>query len=446
MRTIRLEPVSRIEGHAKVTVFVDRNGFIERVFFQASEIRGYEKLLTGLQIKEAPRIVSTICGICRAVHFISALKACDQVYGVEPTELSENIRKIVLYANIVEDHTASLLLLALPDIINANDVLSSFQKIGLQNIKSMLERRREAVNIIERLGGRFLHPVAGVPGGWARKPDRSDMEKIEKSAEKVLSLGVDVYELLASLIDIENSEKFEHPSDLFYISLSDDGAEFYDGSVCVFDSKSSKVVEFKTNEVDSFIDESFRDYSYSKEASVLLREKKIDVVAGVLSRFHAGFRKYDMSYEIFRDIKKLYDPEHFIPLLSYLIRALEIVYSAENIIEILRCINLSDPIVNEDYRMQRSGIGIVEAPRGLLIHKYETDSHGNIKKVRIITPTQFNINALNIFLNSTYVGKKAFKGVERQIENLIRTFDPCIACSTHSIGGKSDLRIELVRK
>ncbi|NOY11801.1 MAG: Ni/Fe hydrogenase subunit alpha [Archaeoglobi archaeon] len=443
MRRIEINPVSRIEGHARVTIFADERDRVERVFFQTTELRGYEKLVLGLPAEEVPRVVSTICGICRAVHFTAALKALDGVFGVTPPEDAEKIRRLVLYANVIEDHAASLLILALPDLVGERDVFSSFNRIGVDVAKNLLKKRSYAVKVIEMLAGRFLHPVSAVPGGWSKRPERKEVELIRRYSKELVQLGMELFDLVHSLIG--EVQEFDVKS-LHYLATSGRGAEFYDGVQRVMNGDSEEVLSFSERDYDAFVRERVEEHSYAKNAVVNAGRQDFEVITGVAARFHAGFERYDLSSELYRGLSEIIKPQVISPVRNYLLRALEVVYCAEAMVDIAENTDFTGPLVNRDYRITREGIGIVEAPRGTLIHHYRTDGSGNVVKARIITPTQFNIPAMNALLNEGLKGREANAEAMSYAENLIRTFDPCMACSTHSLDGKTMVEFEIVRK
>lgn len=441
MKRIEINPVSRIEGHAKVIIFADEQGRIEKTFFQTTELRGYEKLVTGLPAEEVPRVVSTICGICRAVHFTASLKAIDGIFGVSPTEVAENIRRIVLYANVIEDHAASLLLLALPDLVGEKDVFSSFNRIGVDVVKNLMKKRSYAVKIIEMLAGRFLHPVSAVPGGWAKRPDDREIEKIEKYSRELIQLGVELFDLVQSLMPEDEVFSVEG---MLYLSTKKEGVEFYDGEQVVHNHNGEEVFTFSENDYGSYVREVAEKYSYAKLAMLNVNDRNAAAITGVPARFYTGFGRYEVSGEIYRELSKSMDPSSLNPVKNYLLRALEIIYCAEAMNDVVRNADFTGSIANRDYRIAQEGTGIVEAPRGTLIHHYRTDRSGNITFARIITPTQFNIPAINRLLNESLEGAEINDHTLNHAENIIRTFDPCMACSTHSIDGKTTVKFEVV--
>lgn len=443
MKRIEINPVSRIEGHAKVVVFVDELGKVERTFFQTTELRGYEKLVMGLPAEEVPRVVSTICGICRAVHFTASLKAVDHIFGVTPPEAAENIRRIVLYANIIEDHAASLLLLALPDLVGERDIFSSFNRIGVDVAKNLMKRRSYAIKIIEMLAGRFLHPVAAVPGGWAKKPDSRELEKIERFSEELIQLGVEIFDLVKSLLPEDDGYEVD---DMLYLTTKRENAEFYDGTQVVLNCEGDKVLSFTESNYESHVIEVVERHSYAKLGMISTDDGTRAAITGVPARFIAGFDRHDTSKEIYMAVRKNVGTCRLNPFESYLLRALEIVYCAEEMNSILRNGDFSGSIVNREYRMTKEGVGIVEAPRGTLIHHYRTDGSGRITFARIITPTQFNIPAINRLLNDRLRGMEAGNDALSMAEKIIRTFDPCMACSTHSLDGRAGIKLEVVRR
>ena len=196
MKKIEINPITRLEGHGKIAIFLDDKGNVDDAFFQVVEFRGYEKFLQGMPIEEVPRTVSTICGVCRGVHFTASMKASDQVYGVEPTPTGRKLREMFFNAHYIEDHAVILYALGLPDYVVGpesspaeRNIVGLIQKVGVEVGKEVLRKRGLAVKIFELLGGKPNHPVAALPGGWSKRLSEEERQQIEKWADELIELG-----------------------------------------------------------------------------------------------------------------------------------------------------------------------------------------------------------------------------------------------------------------
>jgi len=215
LKRIEINPITRLEGHGKIDIFLDDKGNVAEVFFQVLELRGFEKILVGLPIEEVPRIVSTICGVCRAVHHTAATKAADGVYGVEPTETAKKIRELFLNAHYVEDHAIILYALGLPDFIvgpeadpTERNIIGLVKKVGVDIAKEVLRKRSYAVKILEMLGGKPIQPVAGLPGGWSKRITEEERKEIEKYAKELVELGKTTLQIFEDVI-LKNEKYME---------------------------------------------------------------------------------------------------------------------------------------------------------------------------------------------------------------------------------------------
>ena len=454
MKRIEINPVSRIEGHAKVAIFLNEKGEVENAFFQATEFRGYEKLLVNMPMEEVPRVVSTICGICRAIHFIAALKALDQVYGVEATETARIIREILIHTHIIEDHILILLALSLPDFISPENrsIFGVIKKIGEENARNILRRRGYAVKIIEMLGGKHLHPVSAIPGGWTKRVEEDERSKIESYAKEIVQLGNQIVEMTETAI-IENSELLEDESLRFELkSLGTVDRRrrmcFYHGNQIVVDEKGREVLRFTGKEYSDVIEERVVKWNYSKIP--YLKDLANDIfVVGSLARINVTSK---LSTPFASEaIERLFEFVNEHPLsklpLYHWCRAIETLFAAEKLYELSQEEELTSPDISVEVRdVIGEGVGIVEAPRGTLIHHYITDSRGIVRDANIISPTTMNMNAINETVKRVASLGKINEDTLNKIEISIRFFDPCIACATHSLDGKLPLRFEIYKE
>lgn len=465
MKRVEISPASRIEGHAKVAIFLNERGEVQDAFFQATELRGYEKFLAGMPMEEVPRVVSTICGICRAIHFVAALKASDGVFGVEPTETAVRIREMMMHAHFVEDHAITLYALGLPDFIPAEvedrNIFGLFRVLGKEFGREVLRRRGYAVRILEILGGKHIHPVSGIPGGWSKKLDEEERAKIERYSREILELGVKTVELAEELI-APKVEEFSNDSFSLEVNFAGTvdrrGAlNLYDGYQKVIDPSGKEIVSFSGHDYSEVIAERVVPWSYSKIPYLkrigwtgFVEDSETGLyMVGPAARFNVADRlTTPLAREAFERVLEFAGEK---PLknviLNHWIRAIELLYAAERLYELSQDEEITGPVTTEISEVIGEGVGIVEAPRGLLIHHYTTDARGVVRSANLIVATTHNMGAINLavkkaarkFIRNGEVNDEAIN----RIEMAFRAFDPCIACATHSINGRYPLELEV---
>ncbi len=443
---IEINPISRIEGHAKVTIFLDSNGRVEQAFFQATELRGYEKILVGMPMEEVPRVVSTICGICRAIHFVAALKAADQIFGVEASEAAKLIREMLICAHFIEDHTVALLALAMPDFLSPEErsIFGVMKRLGNLG-RELLRKRGYAVKILQILGGRNIHPVAAVPGGWTKKMSDEEMGLIERYSRELLDLGLKIVDVLEREANINLDCKLE----LNYMATVDKRGmlNLYDGYQVVKSSDGKEIDRFVGKEYLDVIAERVVPWSYSKVPYLKklgwsgFRDGSSFYLVGPLARLKIA----DLTPVARETLERLSDYSMRNVMFNHLARAVEIVYAAERLMELSRE-DVSGKLQNEPESVKGEGVGIVEAPRGTLIHHYITDERGIVREANLVVATTQNIGAISIAIRKVaekYAGD--VKNLMEKVELAIRAFDPCMACATHAINGAIPIEIEIYR-
>ncbi len=428
---VEINPITRIEGHAKLSIVLDPKRKVKNAFIQATEIRGYEKLLLGLPMEEVPRIASTICGVCRAVHFIASLKASDQIFGVEPTESAKKIREAMMLAQIIEDHAVTLFALALPDFASkSGSLFEAIKNVGRELAKEILSKRRHALKVMEALGGKSMHPVSALPGGWSKRVSKKEAEEIERHSRELVTLGKRMVELVEDLFRYESPVNV----DFYYVGTIKRGeVEYYDGEHAI--CKGEILKKFVGKGYEKYVVEESVEWSFSKVAT--LRGFGTHIV-GPMARAKVGKFSTDLAKEYYAKYSKDYDDL----MSSHFLRAIEVLYSAEKLESLSE--ELTGDVKPEKYRVTGEGVGIVEAPRGLLIHHYKTDKSGRVTSAKIITPTTQNMLAMNEIVRRRAIGRKFSKELVKSLEVIVRAFDPCIACATHHAFGKPTLRVEIL--
>ncbi len=472
LKKIEINPITRLEGHGKIAIFLDENGNVAEAFFQVVELRGYEKFLVGMPIEEVPRTVSTICGVCRAIHHTAATKASDQIYGVEPTETAKKIRELFVNAHYVEDHAVILYALGLPDFVVGpeadpaeRNIVGLVKKVGVDVAKEVLRKRSYAVKILEMLGGKPIHPVAGLPGGWSKRVTEEERQEIEKLAKELVELGKLTIQIFEDVI-LKNEKYMElitsdaYRSVLNYMGTIDENGKvnYYDGVQRIIDTKGNEIGRFTGKEYLNYIAERVLPWSYLKMPYLKTIGWKGIVdgdgtslySVGPLARLNvADGMNTPLAQEAY---EKMFDvlkerPIHYI-MAYHWARAIELLNAAERVLELAQDPEITSPDVRAELgEVTGEGVGIIEAPRGTLIHHYKTDEKGIVTEANLIVATTHNKGPITLAIRKA--AKHFIKDgqVDERILNYVemafRPYDLCLACATHVLPGRLPIEIEV---
>ena len=463
MKNVVITPATRLEGEAKIAIFLDDKGKVKDAFFQAEELKGFEQFCIGRKVEELPRIVTSICGVCPWPHHIASVKALDMLFGRTPPEPARKIRELGHYAHIIDSHTLHFYIMIAADFLLPNADRSERNVFGLlkknpQLVKDYLKNRKYITQIEEIVGGRTIHPVFGLPGGVSRgiaKEERSTIKNIASAWIDYAKNSLEEFEELFKK-GLHSLGKVYY-NNSYSMSLVDENEHvaYYDGKVRVVDPNGKEVAKFDGKDYLNFIGEQTLSWSYTKfpylkkvgwkgcEDGVNSGTYKVGPLARINASNGYSTQLADEAYK--RMIEFLGKPIHA-SLTYHWARFIEVLHMAERMSEIAEYENItSKEILNLSGEKQNFGVGVVEAPRGTLIHHYETDGNMITKKVNIIVPTTMNNASINIEIKR--VAQNLIKGSEIQkellnrIEMAFRAYDPCIACSVHSISGRASLRV-----
>lgn len=417
-RTIRLKHITKIEGHAELTIEVEK-GQVRNVQLAAFEgARYFEGILRKRKFNEAPILSSRICGICSCIHTTAALLAIEDALDVTPSEQTMLLREVMCLGERIRSHATHLYLFTLPDYLGFSSAIAMSAK-HKSKVTRALELIKLGNDIVMTVGGREMHPVAPIIGGFSRLPEKNELDallsRLGDSKKDAMITG----KLFAGLTYPE----FER--DTTHFALDND--ENY----AILDGKISCVGE-ACIPLESYMDY-FKEFvlPYST-AKYVLKEGKEDYMVSSLSRVNEKMSFLsDDAMEVLR-MAKIKIPCNN-PFLNNVAQAAELVHSIDRIIEILSTLKLRYERPRVPRVKAGRGISCVEAPRGLLFHDYELDKKGIIQKANIITPTAQNVKKIENDLWSFVQGilNKPKKEIILAIEKLIRAYDPCISCSTH---------------
>ncbi len=432
-------PLSRIEGHARVVIEV-RDGRVVSAHFQATELRGFEYLVHGAPAEQMPVIVPRICGVCSTAHHVAAVKALEDVYGVEPPPLALRIRELLMLGQLVQNQATSLFIFTMPDWLNVDSLFDlrtlSFDEDTCAGITTCaLHVRQAGTHLITLAGGQFIHPVKAVIGGVTSGISATAAANMRDELAEVLPVACQLVDLYweASLALGERLGTWGDDAPACYITaVAGPRPNFYGSLIHVTDCEQGEVcATFPACDYREHLSLEETDYSYAGRSSYqgrvlransLARANMIERLATpranrYLQRFHQAFGR----------------PAHAL-LLYDLARGIELVYAIERAIEILAepldGLEVAVPYTPRD----GEGFGLVEAPRGPLIHHYLVRD-GLIAQAEFVIPTVHNIlaieRALRVAAGRYITPEHVDLELERAVGRVVRAFDPCIACATH---------------
>ena len=459
-KTILIDPVTRIEGHSKITLHMDENGNVEDARFHVTQFRGFEKFTEGRPFSEMPSLMARICGICPVSHLIASAKACDALLAVRIPPTAEKLRRIFGIAQVVQSHALSLFHLSSPDILLGMDADPAETNIfGVLAKNPSLARdgimlRKFGQQIIERLGGKRIHPAWVVPGGVSEPLSLQDRDAILKTIPDALDIAVRSLNWLKQTSETLSEEisVFGNFPSLFMGLVKKDGSlTFYDGTLRFVDENGIEVAgNLDPSRYLEFLGEKVEPWSYLKSAYYLPRGfpggiYRVGPLARLNVAIHCGTPLADKALAEFRQLQQP------VPLSSFYYhyaRVVEILYCVERIEQLLNDPEILDTHVRAVANPNATeGVGVAEAPRGTLIHHYKIDEHGLIKWVNLIIATGQNNLAMNrsvLQVARHYVkGDKITHGMLNRVEAVIRAYDPCLSCSTHALGQMA-LEVQLV--
>lgn len=460
-QTITIDPVTRIEGHAKITIQLDDRGEVSDAHFHVTQVRGFEKFCEGRPFYEMPSLMARICGICPVSHLIASATACDALMAVRIPETAADLRRIINLAQVVQSHALSFFYLSAPDLLLGMDSdVAQRNLVGVLAANPDLARdgirlRQFGQKIIESLGGKRIHPGWIVPGGVNEPLDATKRDEILRAIPEARAIAERTLGWFKPLLDKFREEiaEFAHFRSLFMGLVDEQGnLAFYDGAVRIVDSYGKVVADqLDPRKYAQFIGESVEPWSYLKSAYYKPYGYPDGIYrVGPLARLNvaSGIRTERAQHEWLE-----YRQRHNGPVMSsfyyHYARLIEILYAVERIEQLLNHRNILSKHVRAFAEPNNyEGVGWAEAPRGTLFHHYKIDENGLMTWVNLIIATGQNNLAMNqgvLQAAKRFVhGENIGEGALNRVEAVIRTFDPCLSCSTHAIG-QMPLDIQLVR-
>ncbi|MEM2561721.1 MAG: Ni/Fe hydrogenase subunit alpha [Candidatus Bathyarchaeia archaeon] len=471
MREVIINPITRLEGHGKITIFLNDEGDVEEAYFQVPELRGFEKFCEGRRAEDLPIITTRICGVCPVAHHMASAKALDAAFNVEPPEPAKKLRELMYCGYYIYDHTLHFYYLGGPDFIVGPDappekrnILGVIEKAGIQIAKEVIKHRAYGQKITEILGGKATHPVCGLPGGVSKPLSEENRQEIEKMAESTVNFAKLTLKIFHDMI-LGNSKYVEliksetYTLRTYYMGLVDEHnkVNLYDGKIRVVDPYGNEFIKFEAKNYLEHIAEYVEPWTYVKQPYL----KKVGwkgfidgpnsgvYRVGPLARLNAADgmatplaqEEYELMYKTLGG-----KPVHY-TLAYHWARLIELLYAAERAVELVKDPEITSPNVRNKPGEPGEGVGVVEAARGTLIHHYVLDENALVKDVNLIVATVNNAPSINMSVRNAAKGLihggKVDQGILNMVEMAFRAYDPCFGCATHYAIGQMPLTIEI---
>jgi len=475
MKTITIDPITRLEGHGKISIFLNEKGNVADAYLQVPELRGFEKFCQGRPVEEMPRITSRICGVCPEAHLMASAKACDAVYHMDIPPTAKKLRELLYAIFYVTDHTTHFYALAGPDFVIGPDapkaqrnILGIIHKVGVEIGGKVVALRGMCHELIKNMGGKAVHPVGALPGGMSKGMTKEEQKEfIAKGKEAVefaqftIQLFNDIVLKNKEYVDLILSDTFTHRTYNMGLVDKNNHVNFYDGDIRVVGPDGKEFVKFKPDKYLNHIEEHIEPWSYLKfpflkkvgwkgfvdgpdsgiyKATPLSRLNASDGMATPLAD-----AEHDRMYETLggKPVQQT--------LATHWARIIELLYAAERWVELAGDSDITGP----DYRMVPTetpdeGVGVVEAPRGTLYHHYKTDENGILREANLIVGTTNNNAPINMSVKkaakSLIKNGKVNDGLLNMVEMAFRAYDPCFGCATHTLPGQMPLIIRIMDK
>jgi len=472
MQRISIDPITRLEGHGKIDIFLNENGDVADAYLQIPELRGFERFCVGRPAEEMPNLTNRICGVCPEAHHMAATKALDALFHVDPPPTAKKLRELFYSIFFATDHTTHFYALAGPDFVVGPDapkedrnILGVIKKVGMDIAGKVLKMRHDGHHLIKMMGGRPVHPNWGLPGGVSRgitEEQRDEIERLGQDAVEFakfsLQLFTDIVLGNPDYVAMVTSDAYTHNTYNMGTVDENNCVNFYDGHIRIVSPDGTEFARYHPGEYQEHLSERVEPWTYLKfpylkqvgwkgftdgidsgvyKATPLARLNAADGMATPLAQ---------AEYERMYDTLGGKPVQH--TLATHWARLVELLFATERWMELVR-----DPdITGDTFRVlptetPTEGVGCVEAPRGTLTHHYTTDERGILTKVNLIVGTTNNNAAINLSVKKAAKGLikngQVSEGLLNQVEMAFRAYDPCMACATHTLPGQLPMELRL---
>ncbi len=472
MKRISIDPITRLEGHGKIDIFLDDQGDVANAYLQIPELRGFEQFCVGRPAEDMPNLTLRICGVCPEAHHMASAKTLDALFHVDPPPVAKKLRELLYSIFFATDHTTHFYALGGPDFVVGptappaeRNILGVVAKVGMDVAKHVLKMRHDGHALIQMMGGRRVHPNWGLPGGVSRGINEEQRKEIEARGREAIEFAKFSLKVFDDIV-LKNSEYVKLITGDVYVHKTynmgmvdaRNCTNFYDGEIRVTSPSGKEHAKYDCSQYREFVAERVEPWSYLKFPYL----KKIGwkgfvdgedsgvYKATPLSRCNAADAMATPAANA--EYKRMYDTLGGKPinhtLATHWARLVELLYAAERWVELA-----TDPqITSKEYRVlptqtPTEGVGCVEAPRGTLTHHYATDERGILTKVNLIVGTTNNNAPICMSVKKAAQGLikkgKVSEGLLNMVEMAFRAYDPCFGCATHSLPGQMPLEVTI---
>ncbi|MFO8051220.1 MAG: Ni/Fe hydrogenase subunit alpha [Thermoplasmatota archaeon] len=471
MKEITIDPITRLEGHGKINIFLNDKGNVENAYLQIPELRGFERFCQGRRAEDMPQITSRICGVCPVAHHFASTKALDMAFNVDPPTAARKLRELMYMGYIIYDHILHFYFLGGPDFVVGPDappgernILGVIEKAGLDVGKEVIKHRAFGQRITAILGGKATHPVCGLPGGVSKGLDREEVRDIRTMVDSCVEFAGYSLQLFEDVV-LKNKEYLDlitngpYQLNTYNMGLVDDNDELnlYDGLVRVTDQKGEEYEKFHVKDHVGHIREHVEPWSFMKFPylkSIGWKGLEDGPGSGIyrvgpLGRLNAaeGMATPMAQKEYERFFETLGGKAVGSTLAFHWARLIELLYAAERAGELIADEDITSDKIRNPVGEPGEGMGVVEAARGTLFHHYHVDENGLIEKANLIVATTNNAGAITMSVRDAarglIRGGEVSDGLLNKVEMAFRAYDPCFACATHTMPGSMPLIAEI---
>jgi len=474
MKEIIIDPITRLEGHGNISIFLNDEGEVENAYLKIPELRGFEKFCQGRRAELMPQLTTRICGVCPVAHHFASVKALDAAFNVEPPSAAKKLRELMNCGYFIYDHTLHFYYLGGPDFVVGPDappekrnILGVIEKAGIEVAKEVIKHRAFGQKITGIIGGKATHPTCGLPGGMSKAINEEERQEIERMALSSVDFAKLTLKLFHDIV-LGNDQYVEliksdaYTMQTYYMGMVDENnkVNFYDGKIRVVKPNGEEFVKFEGKDYLKHIEEHVEEWTYSKFPYLknvgwkgqVYGENSGVYRVGPLGRLNASDgmatplaqAEYEIMYKTLGG-----KPVHG-TLAFHWARLIELLYATERAVELAKDPEITSTNIRNKPGEPGEGVGVVEAARGTLFHHYTLDKDALIKDVNMIVATTNNYPAISMSIRDAAKGLihegKMDNGVLNKVEMAFRAYDPCFGCATHYAVGQMPLTVEIFDK
>ncbi|HEC72472.1 MAG TPA: Ni/Fe hydrogenase subunit alpha [Thermoplasmatales archaeon] len=471
MKTVTIDPITRLEGHGKISIFLNDKGDVENAYLQIPELRGFERFAQGRRAEDMPQITSRICGVCPVAHHFASTKALDAAFNVDPPSAAKKLRELMYMGYFIYDHTLHFYYLGGPDFVVGPDappakrnIIGVIEKAGIDIGKEVIKHRAYGQKITAILGGKATHPVCGLPGGVSKGLNKDEVKEIERMIDSCIEFAKFSLKLFDEIVlqnkkyvDLILSDHYQLATYNMGLVDKNNKVNFYDGKIRVTDQKGEEFVKFDVKDYYKYIAEHVEEWTYIKFPYLKaigwkgFKDGKDSGIyrVGPLGRLNAAEGMATPLAD--KEYKRFYETFGGRPVNSTLAfhwaRLIELLYATERAKELIKDPEITSQKIRNPVGEPGEGIGVTEAARGTLIHHYKLTKAGLIDKANLIVATTNNAGAINMSVRDAAKGVISKGNISNATLNMVemafRAYDPCFACATHTLPGGMPLEVNI---